>query len=149
MKNSVQGVLAILAALFFCPALMAGSGVYSWNDGEGVHFSDRAPADRASQEVDVKQAELGNIRSNQQRASGVTNVALNGDSRLEEQQQLLEEQNKIKRLNCQIAKNNLIVYQNLGNKRVKGEDGQVKRLDEKEITQRVDSVKRQINTYCQ
>lgn len=149
MKNSVQGVLAILAVLFFCPALMAGSGVYSWDDGEGVHFSDRAPPDRESQEVEVRQAELGNIRSNQQRASGVTNIALNGNSRLQEQQQLLEEQNEIKRLNCQIAKNNLIVYQNLGNKRIKGEDGQVKRLGEKDVAQRIDSVKRQINTYCQ
>ena len=149
MTSSVQGVLAILALLFFCPALMAGSGVYSWSDGEGTHFSDRAPADKESQEVDVKQAELGNIRSNQQQASRVTNVALNGNSRMQEQQELLEEQNKIRRLNCQIAKNNLIVYQNLGNKRIKGEDGQVKRLAEGEVTQRIDAVRRQINTYCQ
>ena len=149
MSKSVQNVLTSLALLFFCPLLMAGSGVYSWSDGEGVHFSDRVPADKKTQEVEVKQTALGNIRSNEQKAQPVKNIAFNNNSNLQEQQQLLEEQNKIKELNCQIAKNNLVVYQNLGNKRIKGDDGQVRRLAEEEVAQRISVVKRQINSYCQ
>ena len=54
----------------------------------------------------------------------------------------------IRKRNCEAAKHNLNIYENLGNRKLRGADGTARSLSNEEKAQRIEATKKQIQAFC-
>ena len=148
-----SSVIWVLLVIIPCAGLAGGQGMYKWTDDEGeVHYTQYPPPGRASeamrpppplpaqsaQSADTKlQEQLETIK--QQDAQQQQNIA--------EQKQQAEIQ-KIRKQNCETARQNLVNLQRGGNVRYRDADGQVVRLTEEERQKRIEETNAQIKENC-
>lgn len=129
----------------------AEARMYRWVDEDGVTvYSQSPPATGEAQEVKVH----ASTASPAPAATGDANGPANSDAPSATDQDQgpskdeIAESNRIKEENCQAARHNLNLYQNLGNKLVKTPDGLYQRLTEEERQEKIQESQRLMDEYC-
>lgn len=131
-------ILLLTAMMIF--ASSASAGLYKWVDDEGnVHYSQKRPANQQFERL--KAPPPAAPKQNQPLYQTNQNEEKKDLSKTESEKNL-----KLRKQNCEFAKKNLATYQIV--RRVKGPDGKVIRLDDKERAKRIEESKEAINQFC-
>ncbi|AFJ03589.1 Periplasmic protein TonB, links inner and outer membranes [Methylophaga frappieri] len=140
------------ALISFLPFL-AQAEIYKWTDENGqINYSQQPPPDRPAEQIqapppppvepDKAQQEIDNLIESQQKAAQQEAEQREAEQATAREQQLRDE-------NCQIARENLLAYQNNPGRRFINEAGEVTRPTEEERQQRIANYQDQVDTYCQ
>ncbi|OQX32297.1 MAG: hypothetical protein B0D96_00685 [Candidatus Sedimenticola endophacoides] len=145
-----------LFSLLFLTVLLFGSvqalaKVYRWVDQDGnVVYSQVAPAQGEAEEVKVRPTPPASVPPAQPPAeSDKDGVGAPGTPLDPEEAEAFDrEQALIRKQNCEAARQNLSLFQRIGNRLVKGSDGTYKRYGDKEREEAIEHSKQQIKEYC-
>ena len=150
----------LMAPLLLAASLPVNSaGVYKWqDDAGGIHYSDQKPVDRPSEEVQIRTApRTAGPRS--------TSPSTADPDRLEQQVEKLAEQEELRRLrdeqakenaaltqqakeNCDRARSNLETLTTQSRIKVEGSDGEVKFLSPEDIIEQRKKAEEVIKRDC-
>ena len=144
--------IALTTATLLLMLSNAEAGMYRWVDDNGVTvYSQTPPASGNATEVKVQTgtptpaaapAAAAQPTTTDQKADQ-TAAAPSGPTKEE-----LAESEKIRKENCEAARHNLDIYQNLGRKMIKTPDGLYKRPNEEERQAMIKEAQEAIKEFC-
>ncbi len=126
--------------------------VYKWTDENGqVHYGQQPPQGKQAQQIKAPPPPTIDPRDAEKKIEQLILEQENLDrARAYEKeltkQQTIQQQNNEKQ--CETAKSNLQSYQNNPNRKSRLPDGTIQRLSEEERQQTIESLKAQVNVYC-
>lgn len=139
-----------IAGLSLLISTTAQAGMYKWTDEQGnVHYSQQPPRDKQYEKMKVDKApRSANTPSESTSATGSgnggTSSGQNPESKTVEDE--ISKNAAVRSQNCEAAKKNLQVYQIY--RRVKGEDGKIRVVSEKEREEQIQRSKDAIREFC-
>jgi hypothetical protein len=124
------------------------AGMYKWTDAEGnVHYSQQRPRDAEYERIKKQKAPRPGTASPTPSSTSSAGAA---DTEQDQASKTVAEEisknAEIRKKNCEAAKKNLKVFQIY--RRVKGEDGKIRVVSEKERAEQIQRSKEAIREFC-
>lgn len=140
--------LALLCSLPF----LAQAEIYKWTDENGqVHYTQQPPADLPAEHITPPPPPPIDPEKAQQQVEELIESQQTEESaevkrqKVEQAEELAEQ---IREENCQIARDNLLVYQNNPGRRFMNELGEVTRPTEEERQAKITEFEKQVDEFC-
>jgi hypothetical protein len=150
IKICMTSGLGLLISTTFLLTTAQAAGMYKWTDEQGnVHYSQQPPRDKQYERMKVdkapRSASTPPASSSSTGTSGgsQTSGESSGSTTVEDE---LAKNAEIRKKNCEAAKKNLQVFQVY--RRVKGEDGKIRVVTEKEREEQIQRSKEAIREFC-
>lgn len=149
-------IRTILFCLLLATTLGVQAKVYRWTDENGqTVYSQSPPPDGKAEEIKPppppsRPASIpgqGDADSSPPAGETEKGGEAKGPATADTQPEVVEDP-EIKARNCQAARHNLRVYEGLGSRLVKREDGSIYRPNEEERQQKIDESRAQVEKYC-
>lgn len=126
----------------------ASAAVYKWTDAQGrVHYSAHPPADRPAATVNVRSTPASNgeeAAASDAAATPATKTANNAD-----EDKARQERREALRKNCEIARQNLAVLQDLTHRRIRLEEGKdAIYLTDEQREEQISKAKAHVQEFC-
>jgi hypothetical protein len=133
-------------------ASAASATMYKWVDEQGnTHYSQQRPPNQEYQKVapppppsSSAAEERKQLENLMEKQSGATEETTKTNKEARAQQAEEERYRK----NCEAARNNLNLYQNLGHKKIVGDDGVAYYPSEEELAEKISTARKNIEEYC-
>lgn len=138
--------ILFIAGLSLLVNSAAQAGMYKWTDEQGnVHYSQSPPRGQEYEKMKVDKAPRpsGTTATPQGTADSQTTGQSDGPGTVEDE---VAKNAEIRKKNCDAAKKNLQVFQVY--RRVKGEDGKIRVVSEKEREEQIQRSKEAIREFC-
>lgn len=143
MKTLIKICLAAGLSLLLSTAVQAG--MYKWTDEQGnVHYSQHRPSGKQYEKMKVDKAPPPSSKTSTPSYSDQPSATDDPGSKAVADEVAKNEE--IRKKNCEAAKKNLNVYQIY--RRVKGEDGKIRVVSEKEREEKIKASKNAIREFC-
>lgn len=151
MQNPSKSVavFAGLAALLLAGA--AGAEMYKWTDADGnVHYTQTPPPDREADTIappppPAVAPEEARAKAENNRKALRTPEEVEADQK-QAQEEAIKRNEETYKQNCQIARDNLQVYQSA--RRIREPDGTIVRITEEIRQQKIQEAEQAIEKYC-
>lgn len=137
LTRTITALLIFLSLSFFITGAQAVS-LYKWTDEAGnVHYSQSPPEDRNAEEMQVKDEPAPEMPEQEQAMDSAPPEGIGQDP----------ERLKIRQRKCEIARNNLAVYE--ASNRVQKEDGSIIVLSEEMRKMKIEEAQEKVKEFCQ
>jgi hypothetical protein len=134
LTRTISALLLFLSLSFFFTSAQAVS-LYKWTDEEGnVHYSQSPPEDRNAEEMQVKDEPVP--ETPEQAMDSAPPEGIGQDP----------ERLKIRQRKCEIARNNLAVYE--ASNRVQKEDGSIIVMSEEMRKMKIEEAQEKVKEFC-
>lgn len=131
----------------------ASAAMYKWVDEQGnVHYSQQRPPNLEYEKVAPPPPPSSSAAEERKRLeSMLENRAESREQAAEADKEAAARQAEQARYqkNCEAAQKNLELYQNLGHKKIVGEDGVAYYPSEEELAEKISTARENIQKYCQ
>jgi len=149
IKTCITSGLSLLISTAVLITTAQAAGMYKWTDEQGnIHYTQQPPRDKEYEKMKVDKAPRSANTPSTPSSSATSGGSgqSSGEPASTTVDDELAKNAEIRKKNCEAAKKNLQVFQVY--RRVKGEDGKVRVVSEKEREEQIQRSKDAIKEFC-